>query len=429
MENFNVTTDTLKPSLPFGHKGPVDILIKLQGPDRPKTLPTPPAKQIAFVIDRSGSMAGEPLEVAKKTVSKMASKFTEKDAMALIAYDDDVDVLMPYKKALKPRAVNAKLAGLDAGGTTDLHAGWLEGGSQLADHVSNASVSRILLLSDGNANVGLTDTDAIVAQVSRLAEAGVTTSTYGLGCGFNEELMVEMAKAGGGKAYYGETAADLMTPFRAEFDLLSALVFRNIKLALKPAKGVTLTVRNGYNRHSNGEYAMPDVAYEGESWALITAELDTPIPPGEACNLFEYAIQASGTNGQFYASGPVGFSLPLVSKRDYDALEISKSLADRVQEVEASDLQEKAEKAAKDCNWDLVDALLQEASVKGRDNPWLEGISGQLKALATKRDARAFTKETRYARRRLRSRSRWAHDDGQNNGPEYTRYQAAQGCQ
>jgi Ca-activated chloride channel family protein len=339
MEKFNLTTDTLKSSLPYGHKGPVDILIQLQGPDRPKTLPTPPAKQIAFVIDRSSSMAGEPLEVAKKAVSTMASKLTEKDAMALIAYDDEVDILMPYKKAVKARVVNEKLAGLHPGGTTDLHAGWLEGGSQLAEHLSSTGVSRILLLSDGNANEGLTDTAAIVAQVSRLAEAGVTTSTYGLGCGFNEELMVEMAKAGGGKAYYGETAADLMTPFRAEFDLLSSLVFRHVRLALKPAKGVTLTVRNGYNRQPNGEYAMPDVAYEGESWALITAELESPIPPGEACELFEYSLQASGTDGQLYASGPVSFAIPLVSKRDYDALEISKSLADRIQEVEASDLQ------------------------------------------------------------------------------------------
>ena len=429
MEKFNVKTETLKAALPFGHKGPIDLLIKLQGPDRPATLPKPPAKQLAFVIDRSGSMGGEPLEQAKKAVTTMVSKLTKEDAMAIVTYDDAVDVLMPYKRAVNARRVKRKLARVDSGGVTDLHAGWLEGGSQLADHVSNNEVSRILLLSDGNANEGLTDTSEIVAQVSRLAAAGVTTSTYGLGCHFNEELMIEMAKAGGGKAYYGETAADLMTPFRTEFDLLSALVFRNVRLALKPARGVTLTVRNKYIRQPNGEYALPDVAYEGESWVLITAELDTPIPPGEACSLFEYAINSTGMDGQLYASGPVSFSLPLVSKREYDALEISKPLADRIQEVEASDIQEKAEKAARECDWDRVDALLEEASVKAKDNPWLEGISGQLKTLAARRDRRAFTKETRYARRRLRSRSRWAYDDGENEGPEYYRYQKAQGCQ
>ena len=429
MEKFNVKTDTLKAALPFGHKGSVDILIKVEGPDRPKTLPKPPAKQIAFVIDRSGSMAGEPLLQAQKAVITMASKLTKKDAMAVVTYDDEIDILMPYQKAVKTRHVKAKLASLHSGGMTDLHAGWLEGGSQLADYVSKTEISRILLLSDGNANQGLTETSEIVEQVARLAEAGVTTSTYGLGCDFNEELMIEMAKAGGGKAYYGETAADLMTPFRTEFDLLSALVFRNVTLALKPAKGVKLTVRNKYHRQSNGEYAMPDVAYEGESWVLITAELETPIPPGEACSLFEYAINSSGMDGQLYASGPVSFAMPLVSKREYDALEISKPLADRIQEVEASDIQEKAEKAARDCDWDRVDALVEEASIKGKDNPWLEGISGQLKTLAGRRDRHAFTKETRYARRRLRSRSRWAHDDGENEGPEYFRHQKMQGCQ
>ena len=429
MEKFNVKTETLKAALPFGHKGSVDILIKVEGPDRPKSLPAPPGKQLACVIDRSGSMDGQPLQQAIEAVTAMAAKLTKKDAMSVIAFDDKVRLLMPYRKGVHQRDVKQALAGLDTGGCTDLHAGWLEGGSQLADHVSHDQISRILLLSDGNANVGLTDTSEIVAQVSRLAAAGVTTSTYGLGCNFNEELMIEMAKAGGGKAYYGETAADLMTPFRTEFDLLSALVFRNVTLALKPAKGVTLTVRNKYHRHPNGEYALPDVAFEGESWVLITAELDKPIPPGVACSLFEYAINASGVDGQPYASGPVSFDIPLLSKRDYDALEILKPLANRIQEIEASDLQEKAEKAARECDWGRVDALLEEASVKGKDNPWLEGIYGQLKTLAGRRDRRAFTKETRYARTRLRSRSRWAYDDGENGGPEYYRYQEAQGCQ
>ena len=427
MEKFNVETDTLKAALPFGYKGAVDILIKVEGPDRPKNLPTPPAKQIAFVIDRSGSMAGEPLRETEKAVITMASKLTKKDAMAIVTYDSEVDILMPYQRAVKTRHVKATLASLHSGGVTNLHAGWLEGGSQLAEHVSDTEISRILLLSDGNANEGLTGTNEIVEQVARLAEAGVTTSTYGLGCDFNEELMIAMAKAGGGKAYYGETAANLMKPFRTEFDLLSALVFRKVRLALKPAKGVTLKVRNNYNRQSNGEYVLPDVAYEGESWVLITAELDTPIPPGEDYSLFEYAINSSGMDGQTYALGPVSFAIPLVTKREYDAFEVSKSLADRIQEVEASDIQEKAEKAARECDWDTVDALLEEASLKGKDNPWLEGIYGQLKSLAARRDRRAFTKETSYARRRLRSRSRWAHDDGENEGPEYYEALACQG--
>ena len=93
MEKFNVETDTLKAALPFGYKGAVDILIRVEGPDRPKNLPTPPAKQIAFVIDRSGSMAGEPLREAEKAVITMASKLTKKDVMAIVTYDSEVCLL------------------------------------------------------------------------------------------------------------------------------------------------------------------------------------------------------------------------------------------------------------------------------------------------------------------------------------------------
>ncbi len=82
---------------------------------------------------------------------------------------------------------------------------------------------RVILLSDGNANEGLTDPGEIASQCEAFAAAGVSTSTYGFGRHFNEELMVAMARAGGGNSYYGDTADDLFEPFDQEFSLLSSL--------------------------------------------------------------------------------------------------------------------------------------------------------------------------------------------------------------
>jgi len=86
---------------------------------------------------------------------------------------------------------------LTARGNTNLHGGWLKGAGELAGHVKADNLSRVLPLSDGNANAGLTDPAAICAQCTQLATTGVTTSTYGLGHHFNEDLMVRMAEAGG----------------------------------------------------------------------------------------------------------------------------------------------------------------------------------------------------------------------------------------
>jgi Ca-activated chloride channel family protein len=92
-------------------------------------------------------------------------------------------------------------------------------------------LKRVILLSDGQANEGLTDAAAIAAQCAEWAARGVTTSTYGLGNSFNEELMVAMARAGGGNHYYGDTAEDLMDPFQQELELLGNLCLRDLRLS------------------------------------------------------------------------------------------------------------------------------------------------------------------------------------------------------
>ena len=113
---------------------------------------------------------------------------------------------------------------------TDLHAGWLLGAEEVARYRTDRSINRVLLLSDGMANKGLTNSLEISNQCSELAETGVTTSTYGLGEDFNEQLMVDLGRAGRGQSYYGQTVEDLEDPFREEFDLLSNIMATNLKI-------------------------------------------------------------------------------------------------------------------------------------------------------------------------------------------------------
>jgi len=95
------------------------------------------------------------------------------------------------------------------GSNTDLHGGWRDGANTLGD-VAGSGLKRVILLSDGQANEELTNPVDIAAQSAEWAARGITTSTYGLGKCFNEELMVAIARSGGGNHYYGDTADDLM---------------------------------------------------------------------------------------------------------------------------------------------------------------------------------------------------------------------------
>ena len=141
---------------------------------------------------------------------------------------------------------HAALRAIESRGNTALHTGWLAGAEQAARHQNGRILSRVLLLSDGCANAGLCDISAIATHCAEMADAGVGTSTYGLGAHFNEELMTAMARAGQGNAYYGSTAEDLMDPFRQEFDLMSALCARGLRLAFTCTPGVGIEIVNGY---------------------------------------------------------------------------------------------------------------------------------------------------------------------------------------
>src|SRR5205807_7762864 len=93
--------------------------------------------------------------------------------------------------------------------TTALHGGWREGGQQAREHLVPGGLNRVLLLSDGLANVGETNADVIATDVNRLAREGVGTTTLGVGDDYNEDLLTAMATSGGGKYYHIEPPQQL----------------------------------------------------------------------------------------------------------------------------------------------------------------------------------------------------------------------------
>ena len=136
------------------------------------------------------------------------------------------------------------------------------------------TLSRVLILSDGNANEGLTEPSEICQIVQNYTDQGISTSSYGLGNSFNEELMVGMANAGNGSSYYGETADDLKEPFMEELALLNAICAKNLKISFSLKEGVTSSVINQNIVVNDGWYKMVNLTYDGEAW--LAFELKVP---------------------------------------------------------------------------------------------------------------------------------------------------------
>lgn len=398
-----------RPALLAGHDNTLDVLVRIQAPDAPLDAPERHPLNLALVIDRSGSMSGQPLEEAKRCAEFVLDGLQPADRLSLVIYDDGVDLLVPAAPIADTREVIRRaIRQIVDGGSTNLHGGWYEGVQALLPHVAPGSVSRVILLSDGCANAGLCDPNAIWMQCQQFAGSGIGTSTYGLGHAFNEDLMIGMARAGQGTSYYGQTADDLMDPFREEFELLNALCARKLKLEVEAAPGVKVKMLNEHGPAGDNAWWLPDLAYGGEAWAVL--RLKVPAPAADVISLAHISLRYTGLDGEPRAIQPQLFTLPVFPATAFNAIAEDELVVQRVSELEAAELQLKARKAAMRGDWEAVMQLLRRAEKLGIDNPWIAAIVVELRKLAERRDEAMFAKESAYGSRRMHSRLASSHE-------------------
>ncbi|MBP1704624.1 MAG: hypothetical protein H6Q36_363 [Chloroflexi bacterium] len=199
---------------------------------------------VALVLDRSGSMAGLKIGLAKQAVDRALSAIDDRDRFAVVVYDDQIDVvagLAPAAREAKDRA-RERLGAIDARGTTNLAGGWLAGCEQVALGQGDERVARALLLTDGLANVGITDPAELEHHAGELRRRGVATSTFGVGADFDEALLQGMASAGGGHFYYIERPAQIPDLIASELGEALDVVARAARLQILLPPGVDARV-------------------------------------------------------------------------------------------------------------------------------------------------------------------------------------------
>lgn len=232
----------------------------------------------AIVIDRSGSMSGERIAAAREGARVALKRLSSDDRVALIAYNHGVEVLSPSAPLRSSRDKLLKVIdGIEASGTTALYAGVNEGGRQVEAFVSTNNVNRVILLSDGLANVG-PSTPAELAELGRkLASKGVSVSTIGLGLDYNEDLMQRLAAASDGNHVFVERPSDLGEIFDREFgDALSVSV-RDITITIECRAGFTpkrILGRDGSIAGQKVTLKLNQLQAENERYVVV--ELQAP---------------------------------------------------------------------------------------------------------------------------------------------------------
>lgn len=195
---------------------------------------------LCLVIDRSGSMQGEPLEYVKQACCYVVDMLTPNDVLSIVTFEEVVDVLMPAQRVTNGQIIKDGIMRLMPGNTTNLYDGLSLGLQQVVSLNDPGRATRMIVLTDGDPTAGIKDFSALVQHAGNIKAQGITTTFLGFGPDYNEELLASMAKKAGGNYYFIPQPSMIPTIFQQELSKLMTVVARNLQLTLKPARWVTM---------------------------------------------------------------------------------------------------------------------------------------------------------------------------------------------
>ena len=195
---------------------------------------------LCLVIDRSGSMEGQPLEYVKQACAHVVDLLTPNDVLSIVTFEEMVEVLMPPQPVTNKEAIKSGLSRLQAGNTTNLYDGISLAMQQVTQFIETNRATRMIVLTDGDPTAGIKDYNALVNHAGDLRNRGVSVTFLGFGPDYNEELLAGMAKRAGGNYYFIPQPQLIPEIFRAELDKLMTTVTRNMSLELKISRWVQM---------------------------------------------------------------------------------------------------------------------------------------------------------------------------------------------
>jgi Ca-activated chloride channel homolog len=296
---------------------------------------------VGLVLDRSGSMGGEKLQLTIEAACEAVGCLAEKDKVSVVTFDDTIELLYsghPTDERLKPM-----IRSITCGNQTDLHSGWAQGAKAMRQFLAPTRLSRLILLTDGEANHGVTEPAAICRQVSAEASRGIQTTTLGFGAHYNENLLREMAQAGGGNHAFIENAERLARFFAEEMQSLSDTQGTFVKLKIKPASGISLRGLESKNRDVEGRILLANLVV-GQPLSVI---FSIEIPPDVKGDLLELRVDWHELLTGSPRETSVSFSLPAVDREAWEALPQSSLVLEHLALEEANFLRETAVKLSR----------------------------------------------------------------------------------
>ena len=265
-----------------------------------------PPVNLGFVLDRSGSMGGShKIGLAKQAVLEAIHRLDAPDRFSVVVYDDEVEVVVAGTDATPAarRLAAERLQAIIERNSTNLHAGWLSGCEQVAGALQAEGVNRVLLLTDGLANVGVIDHDELSRVAYDLRRRGVTTSTFGVGSDFDESLLQAMADAGGGHFYYIGDVTQMRDHITSEVGETLEVVAREVVLECTLPESVRMDPLSPFRVEYRGGLAR---VFLGDmlSGQVLSVVLRLTFDFGEVGREAGVVVRVADRDGAFRAAIP-----------------------------------------------------------------------------------------------------------------------------
>lgn len=232
---------------------------------------------LSLVIDRSGSMAGAKIDYTRRAAGMLVQNLGVADMLSVVLYNDTVDTLLMPEKVQRKDIISQQIQRITPSGATNLSGGWLQGCNLVSANLDATHTNRVIVISDGLANRGVTDTEKLVGFAKQKFGEGISTTTMGLGDDFNEELLMQMANAGGGAYYYIESPEVMPSILQEELTGLLKLVGQNLTITVNGPTTAHFTQMNAYPEDvaANGwAFRLGDVF--GDELKALVLELHLP---------------------------------------------------------------------------------------------------------------------------------------------------------
>ena len=318
---------------------------------------------LAMVLDRSGSMAGPKLEHARDAAALLVRRIWPEDTVGVVAFCSEVITLAAGATGDAHGTAEARIREIQTGGMTNLSGGWLRGRELVQEAFREEGVNRIVLMTDGLANQGITDRTALEGLCRSARAEGISTTTIGFGEGFDEDLLRAMADAGGGATYYIEDPDQAPGIFEEEVEGLLSLAAQNVTIQMDPGPGALLSaVRHSYPTTPVGNGLRLDVGdlYAREPrLALMEFRLEGAEPGSElevaTITVQGYVLTDEGGVEQRTVDLPVRL-------RVGDGPRVEPEVRRVVALLDAADARERAVRQREQGDWDNARLTLDEAA-------------------------------------------------------------------